>query len=456
MSSSDAAGPAHRPDRDPADPGRRPAEEADGPGGLAADGPGGEAAGGPGGEAAGGGQVREPGRDASRARGRGLAAYLLFPRPDAWAKAQMAPACFLLAAGATGQFAKWPRFLVLWLVLELLIYAARYQWNDIRGIEGDQVHAETHARSRLPVGPTARARHRSIRLSRAVAALRVMTALLVGALTGLYRQVLLLTGTVFLIAMLYEFLRALPARRSPVPGRTQVVAVWLVVGLGYLVRGGLGLSVAGLAWGSLAMAAGLVCVMSFGIMFVLLTWVLEATSYCAADAGGGWHARPDLAAKPHLAALLRQGLGRPILTDSILPGQGRYCGADRALRDGGRLSAPWNLALLAAAVSGAAEGLALARPRADAGAGYLAATVLAMAGAVFLARCRSGPGRWVITAAWTPALVGAALLAGPARPFLACLPWVAIGVVYGAFHGWSYRDLVTAGPAALRYLTRGR
>ena len=69
-----------------------------------------------------------------------------------------------------------------------------------------------------------------------------------------------------------------------------MVAIWLVVGLGYVVRGGLGLSTAGLAWDSLAMVAGLACACLFGIMFVLLTWALEATSYCAADTGGGWHA----------------------------------------------------------------------------------------------------------------------------------------------------------------------
>ena len=320
-----------------------------------------QAAGGAGGDAA-DGRGREPVPARAGKPGRGLAVYLLYPRPDAWAKALIAPACFLLAASSSGHFGNWDRFLVLWLVLELLIYAARYQWNDIQGIEGDQRHPEVHARSRLPGGTTAQARRRSIRLSQGAAALRVLAALLIGVLTGSAREVLLLTGAVFAIAAAYEFLRALSARRSPVPGRAQVIAVWLVVGLGYLVRGGLGLSAAGLAWGSLAMVAGLACVMSFGIMFVLLTWVLEATSYCAADAGGGWHARPDLAAKPHLAALLRQGLGRPILTGSILPGQGRYCGADRVLRDGGRLSAPWNLALLAAAVSGAAEGVALAGP----------------------------------------------------------------------------------------------
>jgi hypothetical protein len=40
-------------------------------------------------------------------------------------------------------------------VLEFFIYAARDQWNGIRGIDADLRHAERTARSRLPVGTTA-------------------------------------------------------------------------------------------------------------------------------------------------------------------------------------------------------------------------------------------------------------------------------------------------------------
>ena len=400
---------------------------------------------------------------AAEAPGRGLAAYLLYPRPEAWAKAQVAPACFLLAASSTGDFGGWKRFGVLWLVLEFLLYAARYQWNDIRGAEADRLHAERRARSRLPAGQTALTARRNVRLSRAVAALRVLAALLIGAFCGLLRQVLLLGGAVFVIAVAYEFLRARPAihpadpRGTASPHRAasaRPVAVWLVVGLGYLVRGGLGLRMAGLPWGSLAMIAGLACVTSFGIMFVLLTWVLEATSYCVADSGGDWHARPELAAKPHLAALLRS-LGRPLRPGRIPPGQATYCGTDRVLREDGRLAAPWNLALFAAAASGAVVGAALARPRpqADGAVAVVCLAAVAVAGSLLLASGTSSARRWTTTAAWAPALSGAALLAGMARPAIACAPWLVIAGLYSAFRGWSYRDLVAPGPrlaAALR------
>ena len=426
------------PSSQPTEPGSRSGGRPAGGGGDLAE----EAVGGPGGEAAGG--LNPEG-------GRALTAYLAFPRPEAWAKALIAPACFVLAAMSTGRLGDWKRFVVLWLVLEFLIYAARYQWNDIRGIDADLRHAERAARSRLPVGTTAGARRRSIRLSGLTAAARVLAALLIGALAGLTRQVLALALAVFVVAAAYEYLRA--PRPGP-PPRARAIAVWLVVGLGYVIRGGLGLSTAGLAWGSPAMVAGLVCVGSFGIMFVLLTWALEATSYCAADAGGGWHARVELATKPHLAALLPY-LGRPVLASGAAEGgtaePGRYCGTDRVLREGGRRSAPWNLALLAAAVSGAVEGVALARPHGH--GAFLAAVGVSAAGAVLLAGCRSSPGRWVITAACAPLLAGAALLAGAVLPVLATAPWLAVATLYSAFRDWSYHDLVVAGPrlaAALR------
>jgi hypothetical protein len=384
----------------------------------------GEAAGGEGGDVA-GGLGRET-RPASRS-GRGMTGYLLYPRPEAWAKALIAPACFVFAASSTGRFGDWKNFLVLWLILEYLIYPARYQWNDIRGIDADQEHAEKDARSRLPVGTTARSRRRSVRVSQLAALVRVLAALLIGALAGLARQALLLVAAVFVIAAVYESLRALRKDRLV---RIQVVAVWLVVGLGYLVRGGLGLRLAGLAWGGLPMVAGL--------------------AYCVADAAGGWHARAELAAKPHLAALLRC-LGRPI---SDGPGEGRYCGDDRVLLGGARLSAPWNLALFAAVVSGAVEGTGLARPRAGGAGLYLVVAAVAVTLAFLLARCRSALDRWVITGAGFPALIAAAFLGGTAVPVLAGVPWAAIAVTCSGFSACSYRDLIEAGPRLVAALWR--
>ena len=425
-----------------------PCSEAAGPADYASGGPGGSpgpgatAGGGPGGEAADGqGRGGVPAR-AGRP-GRGLTAYLLHPRPDAWAKASLAPACFILGAISTGAFAGWARFLILWLVFELLIYPARYQWNDVRGIDADRRHPEGRARSRLPAGGTAQARRHSIRLSAATAALRIVVALIIGAAIGLLRPVLLLTGAVFVIAGCYEYLRALPARRSRVPATAQAVAVWLAVGLGYLVRGGLGLASARLAWTGVAMVAGLACVAAFGIMFVLLTWALEATSYCEAGADG-WHARPDLAGKPHLAVLLRH-LRVPVRRAGAGPVPDGSCADEPVLRPGARMTAPWNLALAGAGAFGTIEGLALARPAHDGAGWYVVVAALALAGAGLLAQCRGQRPRWVVTAGWAVVLVAAALPARPALPVLTGLPWLVIGGVYTGFCGWSYRDLLGMG-----------
>ncbi len=298
---------------------------------TAVGGVGGDAAGDPAGGVAGGGRGAAAG-GLGRHAAPGLAAYLLVPRRDAWGKALMAPACFVAAACSTGHFGGWARFTVLWLVLELLIYQARYQWNDIAGVDSDLQHPEAGARSRLPVGSTPQARRRSIGLSWLTAAARILAALLVGWLTGLTGQVLVLVGAVFAIAGSYEWLRASRNRHWT---SVRVVAVWLAVGLGYLVRGGLGLSLGGLAAGSAAMVATLVCLGAFGIMFVLLTWALEATSYCTADDDGRWHAGPELAVKPHLAALLRH-VAEPLDGAGLPPGASRYCGGDRVLRGGSR------------------------------------------------------------------------------------------------------------------------
>ena len=409
---------------------------------------GGDAAGDPAGGAAGGGRGDAAGGLGRRAAP-GLTAYLLVPRRDAWGKVLMAPACFVAAACSTGHFGGWARFTVLWLVLELLIYQARYQWNDIAGVDSDLRHPEAGARSRLPVGSTKQARRRSIRLSWLTAAARIVAALLVGWLTGLTGQVLVLAGAVFAIAGSYEWLRASRNRHWT---SVRVVAVWLAVGLGYLVRGGLGLSTGGLAWGSAAMVATLLCLGAFGIMFVLLTWALEATSYCTADDDGRWHARPDLAVKPHLAALLRH-VGEPLAAGRLPAGAGRYCGGHRVLRGGSRLSAPWNLALLAAAASGGVSGAALARPHAAGGAAavaWIVAAAAGLAGGVVLARRRSARGRWAVAAGWSLVVTGAGLVAHPGLPALAGLPWLTVAGLYCTFCGWSYRDLVAARPGQVR------
>src|ERR1700712_1389537 len=75
-------------------------------------------------------QVLPPGRTG----GRRLTSYLLMPRPKDLVKGWLFVATYVM--GALGAAAwSWQsilRALVVLAVIELLIYPARYQWNDIR------------------------------------------------------------------------------------------------------------------------------------------------------------------------------------------------------------------------------------------------------------------------------------------------------------------------------------
>ena len=167
--------------------------------------------------------------------GRSLVAYLIFPRPEDWIKWLVAPGVFLAVGWSCGDLSRWSTFLELWLVLEYLIYAARYQWNDVRGIDEDSLHSERQARRRLPAGPAQRTR-RNVLISLAVAIGRVVVAVVVGQALGLLRPVLVLLATVLSIAIIYEMLRS--RRPSPEPTRPTptVAAIWSIVGLGYGIR----------------------------------------------------------------------------------------------------------------------------------------------------------------------------------------------------------------------------
>src|SRR3954454_25121570 len=66
---------------------------------------------------------------------RSLASYLLLPRPKDTVKWWILPLGFGLGSLAAPALtsAQVVRALVVWALLELLIYQARYQWNDVRG-----------------------------------------------------------------------------------------------------------------------------------------------------------------------------------------------------------------------------------------------------------------------------------------------------------------------------------
>src|SRR4051812_20062020 len=257
---------------------------------------------------------------------RRLAGYLLLPRPGDLVKAWIFPACFLLgvlgAEGASGREVL--RAALVWAALELLLYQARYQWNDIRGFEADQRHPDRVARGRLP-GPPSRGRAH-IRASAAVAAARLgLAAALALALPGLDLGVplLVLALAVFAVAAVYEPLRARctgASDRVPPPLGAGIVALWVVVGAGYAIRGTAGLAPAvGLSGRPGLIAAVVMTLWAFGIAFVTGRWALEALAFGRRDSGGGiaWRVEPG-PAREHSLAL---GRGLPA-TLPAAPGRG--------------------------------------------------------------------------------------------------------------------------------------
>src|SRR4051794_4800997 len=66
---------------------------------------------------------------------RSLTSYLLLPRPGDLGKAVIVPVTFALGSAAVGgtTASRLSHGVLVWLVLEFLVYQARYQWNDIRG-----------------------------------------------------------------------------------------------------------------------------------------------------------------------------------------------------------------------------------------------------------------------------------------------------------------------------------
>jgi hypothetical protein len=382
---------------------------------------------------------------------RGLVSYLVVPRPQDLVKILLAPATYVVAAGAAGDFDRLRDFLALWLALEFLVYHARYQWNDVRGLADDREHPARGLRARLPVGATDADTRRNMRASLAVAGARIVAAVLVGEALGLVQSVMLLIVAVFSIAVVYEALRARPPGRLRVDARPRDIAVWIVVGLGYAVRGGVGLALAGLTADRAAMAAGVAFFAAFGSMYVLLSWALEATNSCA-RIGEHWTVREGLRRKPHISTLVRHLDGSPgsraafsATSEWIGREEPRYLGAAEVLNGRGRITAPWNIALLAAAASAGALGAQLA----GVGAPPAQAMTIALCfgGAVGLARSGGSRPRWGVAAAVAVALEAVALSVEASPEWPVALPWLATAACYTALLATSYLGSMGLGVA---------
>lgn len=377
-----------------------------------------------------------PPRDGERP----LVSYLLFPRPADWVKLLIAPGAFLVACWAIGSFENWRRFILIWIILEYLIYAARYQWNDVRGVHEDPDHPGKVKRMRLPGGEHAK---RNIVISILVALLRIALALSIAAAAHVFTLTVLLIILVFGVAVIYEAFRAESARWA-VQGWAQarIAGIWITVGLGYAIRSGIGIRLAGYALSSFQEIVTVIFFAAYGVMFVLLAWVLEAASYCQSDGASILSPQPALSAKPHISILLNwcgwtleggansvRGDGLPILKDKR-----------------GSIYAPWNISLLLGAVVGAAAGFGFLGLQLRLGELLIVATVSG-AGAFALTLVVNFRMRVGVTILVSAVLIGTALWADHrVAAIIAGLPWIAAAGLYSFFRESSYRDMMDFGP----------
>jgi hypothetical protein len=381
---------------------------------------------------------------------RSLTSYLLLPRPEDWSKWLIAPGAYLAASLSTGAMRDWPGFVIAWFVLEYLIYQARYQWNDVRGIADDQRHVERRARGRLPLGASGDEALRNAVISVMVATARLLAALAIGCMTGFLVQVGLLMLAVLVVALIYESVRSLAVPDTKLFRPTGVaIAIWLLVGFGYAIRAAVGLLLGGF---ELASGVGIVALsffITYGVMFVLLTWVLDATSYCQIDCDGLWHMNADLRSKPHLSALLPYIGVIPL--SSYDPEVGTYAGTARVLKGRGSVLAPWNIAMVSAVLLGVPLGIALANADPDSLEIFVGATVVGLFLSTLLIRTNS-QGRRLLLVAVGGILFFLFSLAGTSLAFLGAVPWLAVTGLYVMFRGSSYQDLKKFVPNILRLL----
>jgi hypothetical protein len=384
--------------------------------------------------------------------GRSLVRYLLLPRPVDVTKWLFVPIAALIAflhvdvdpvdrvplLWAAGT----------WLVFEYLIYQGRYQWNDIRGFGDDIAHPAAVERGRLPssrFGPRFSV-SASLLVILAKAALATIFALLApGAVADLIWMSFL---AVWSLALGYEWLRGNPDRMHHL-----APAIWSSVGMGYAIRTALGLLLFGLnphgdtLWPfvSFVVAAWL-----FGIVFVTLTWVLEAIGHCRGQLPGVLVYPDDsLSRKPHLIPLLRYAgvdVRRLDPSDPVPPS----AEGEEFLKGWIPLVSPWNVAVVAATSVSAAAAIPASLRSWPLITAALTITAVATAGITMTTSSRA---RWVASTATTVAVaILGLLLFGSPQGFVPPVTAMIFLLMYTAFRDQSYKKLKNFLPDIRKFL----
>lgn len=412
---------------------------------------------------------------------RRLTSYLILPRPEDLIKAPFFPVLYLLSGifhpAMAFSLGGLLRASILWISLELFIYQARYQINDILGIDDDRSHPYNTTRGRLPTGsddPEVTAD--AIRASVLVVFVRLYCVVIFCTIfvLDIAGQLAAYMVVVFGIAFLYEVLRR---ARPTTPLATSLVSwsIFVTVGLGYALRGIAGF-VAAVPVGSypepsiwIPVAAFL---MFFGSLFVVCTWILDASSYCTKYVKARLKVDETdeqripwvrgLSHKPHLAWLLADL--RIALNESPEP---ETTNADTSLGSYSRtmltqshILSAMNVFTMAAGVTSVIAGQALVGAQID----YHHWPLLLIAALGSTLICIGGKAwrRWlwvlpvagvVVIASWLtdlPTAVGAIAANFPTWPLavpwlmaglIVVLPWLVFSATAITFRGLSYREL---------------
>lgn len=255
--------------------------------------------------------------------GRGLASYLLLPRPGDLIKWLFFPVGALISfLASNGTPTELWRLVAMWFVLEYLLYGARYQINDIRGISEDRRAPAAGLRGRLPTTRTPFSSERdtqrsSIRASVFTVAIRIYLTLIIATLGGF--DILVPTACAAIgitaFAVPYEWLRGIQRSAFNHSGSPQTTieprsrkasyAIIILVGSGYALRLILGLMFFAGPLPAYSFILYGVFAWSLGIVFVAITWALEGSAFLSKSPASNVRLtfNRDVLRKPHLLIL---------------------------------------------------------------------------------------------------------------------------------------------------------
>lgn len=234
-----------------------------------------------------------------------LVSYLLLPRPDGMSRAIITLIGWAVANILTG-WQSWREGLVLAIAFDLLVYQARYQWNDIQGKVGDLLSPMAADRARLP-----QARQATL-ISLATIVLRLCLALAI-CLAPLPRDTWSLSvsyfgmsvGAVIVLTIAYEYVRQ-RQRQTQKCSHASFALIITLISLGFPLRFAVGFLVTApsLQFAETTPFIGYLAAFALaGTMSVTMGWLLEAASYGNVDASRKTITALNskiLRAKPHI------------------------------------------------------------------------------------------------------------------------------------------------------------